>query len=99
MRTSRTKITSKHKWEEKQLYGHFKPLTRNFSHERKTYSLLIAAQINALRTNRIKARIDKTQQNSRCMLCGERDETIDHIISEFSKLAKKDDKNVHDRVD
>ena len=33
-------------------------------------SLLIAEQNNALRTNHIKARIDKTQQNSRCKLWG-----------------------------
>ena len=38
----------------------------------------------------MKARIDKTQQNSKCMLCGDRDETINHIISECSKLAQKE---------
>ena len=27
---------------------------------------------NAIRTNHIKARIDKTQQNSKCRLCGDR---------------------------
>ena len=50
--------------------------------KRETESLLIAAQDNALRTNHIKARIDKTQQNSKCRLCGVKDETINHIISE-----------------
>ena len=54
---------------------------RNF--KRETEFLLIAAQNNAMRTNHIKARIDKTQQNSKCWLCGDRDETIDHIISEL----------------
>ena len=29
----------------------------------------------------------KTQQNSKCRLCGDRDETINHIICECSKLA------------
>ncbi len=53
----------------------------------ETESLLIAAQNNARRTNHIKARIDKTQQNSKWRLCGDRDETINHIISECSKLA------------
>ena len=42
------------------------------------------------RTNHIKARIDKTQQNSKCRLCGDRDDTINHIISECSKLAQKE---------
>ena len=36
------------------------------------------------RTKYIKARIDKTQQNSKCRLCGDREETINHIISERS---------------
>ena len=42
--------------------------------------------------------IDKTQQNSKCRLCGDRDETINHIISECSKLAQKDYKTRHDCV-
>ncbi len=53
--------------------------------KRETESLLTAAQNNAIRTNHIKARIDKTKQNSKCRLCGDRDETINHIISECSK--------------
>ena len=38
----------------------------------------------------IKARIDKTQQNSICSLCGDRDETINHVISESSKFAQSE---------
>ena len=30
--------------------------------------------------------------------CGDRDETINHIISKCSKLAQKEDKTRHDRV-
>ena len=58
--------------------------------KRKTEFLLTAAQNNAIRTNYIKVRIDKTQQNGRCWLCGDKDETISHIISECSKLVQKD---------
>ena len=54
---------------------------------RETESLLIAAQNNAVITNHIKARIDKTQPNCKCRLCGDREKTINHIISECSKLA------------
>ena len=61
-------------------------------------SLLIAAQENAIRTNHIKARIDKTQQNSKRRLCGDIVETINRIISECSKLAQKDYKARHDWV-
>ena len=104
---NRMRITRKQKWEGKQLYGHFKRLINNISHDKtwtwlrkgifkwETESLQIAAQNNAVRTNHIKARIDKTQQNSKCRLCSDRDETINHIISECSKLAQKEYKTRH----
>ena len=65
--------TRKQKWEKKQFYGRFKRLINNISHQktwtwlskgnlkRETESLLIAAQDNAIKTNHVKARIDKTQ--------------------------------------
>ena len=68
--------TRKQKWEGKQLYGRFKRLI-NISHDktwtwlrkgnfkRETESLLMAAQNNAIITYHFKARIDKTQQNSK----------------------------------
>ena len=106
---NRKKITWKQKWEEKQLYGRFKRLI-NISHQktwtwlrkgnfrRGTESLLIATQNNAIRTNHIKTRIDKMQQNSKCWLRGNRDETINHIMSECSKLAQTEYKTTRYRV-
>ena len=44
------------------------------------------------------ARIDKTRQNCRYKLWGNKDETINHIISECSKLAQKKYKTSHDWV-
>ena len=107
---NRIAITRKQKWEGKQLYGRFKWLINNISHDktwtwlrkgnfkRETESHLISAQNKAVRTNHIKARIDKTQQNSKCRLCGNRDETINHKISKCSKLALKEYKTRHDWV-
>ena len=66
--------------------------------KKETESLLITAQNNAIRTDHIKAKIDKTQQNSRCRLCGDKRETINPIISECSKLAQKEYKTRHDWV-
>ena len=66
--------------------------------KRETESLLMAARNNSIRTNHITARIDKTQQNSKWRLCGDRDETINHIISECSKLAQKQYKTRHNWV-
>ena len=107
---SRMTKTRKQKWEGKQLHGCFKRLINNIPHDktwtwlrkgnfkRETESLLMAAHNSAIRNNDIKARIDKTQQNSKCWLCGDRDETINYIISEYSKLAQKEYKARHDLV-
>ena len=90
--------------------GRFKRLINKISHDktwtwlrkgnfkRETESLLIAAQYSALKTNHIKVRIDKTQQKSKCRQCGDRDETINHIISECCKLAQREYKARHDWV-
>ena len=100
------KITKKQKWEEKQLYGHFKRQTSEISHEkiwtwlrkvnlqRETESFLIPAQNNTIRTNYVKARKDKMQQN-RWRLSDDRDETVNHIIIECSKFAQKEYKTRH----
>ena len=56
----------------------------------------MAAQNSAIRANHIKARIDKTQQNSKCRLRGDRDETNNHIISECCELAQKEYKARYD---
>ena len=65
--------------------------------KREIESLKIAAQNNAVRTNHNKATMDKTQQNSKCRLCGDRDETINHI-RECSKLAQKKYNTRHDWI-
>ena len=108
---NRMTISRKQKWTGKQHYGRFKRLINNISQHktwtwlrkgnfmRETESPLIAAQDSALRTNHIKARIDKTQQNSKCRLCGDGDETINHIISECSKLAQREYKARHNWVE
>ena len=94
----RMTTTRKQKWEEKQLYGRFKRLINNISHK-KTWTWLRKGNlkretVNAIWTNHIKA----TQQSSKCRLCGDRDATINHIVSECSKLAQKEYKARHDWV-
>ena len=104
----RMTTTRKQKWEEKQLYGCYKRLINSISHQniwtwlrkgnlkRETESLLIAAQDNVIKTDHIKPRIDKMQQNSKCRLCSDRDEAINHMISECSKLTQKEYEARHD---
>ena len=64
--------------------------------KRETVSVLIAEQDNAIRSNHIKVRIDKTEQNIKCRLFGDRDELINHKISECNKLVQKEYKTRHD---
>ena len=70
-----------------------------YGHKRQTKkeneSFLIAAQNNVSGTNYIKVKIDNTQQNSKCRLCGEKNEMVKNI-SECSKLAQKEYKTKHD---
>ena len=106
-RNNRPTMTKKQKREEKQLNGRFKWLTSDNSQKKtwtwlrkgnlkiETERLLITAQNNAVRTKHIKVRIDKTQKNSRCRLWGDRDETINHLISKF---AQKEYMTKHDLV-
>ena len=56
--------------------------------KRETESFLIGAQNNAIRTNYIEAKNDNPLQKSKCRLYGEKDETINHILSGYSKLAQ-----------
>ena len=51
---------------------------------------------NAIRTNYIKAKIDNMQENSKGTLSGDRDKTIDPVISEYSKLTQSEYKTRHD---
>ena len=91
------------------LWTFLKRLTNDISHKktwtglrkgnfmRETESLLIAAQNNVLRPIIWKEE-ELIKQKSRSRLCGNRDETINHIISECSKLAQKEYMTKHDRV-
>ena len=63
-----------------------------------TEALICSAQEQAIRTNNTKIYIDKTNDSPMCRMCGERNETVSHIISECSKLAQKEYKRRHDNV-
>ena len=62
----------------------------------KTESLIFAAQEQAIRTNVIKGKIDKSQEQKKCRMCSRAHETINHIVSECPKLAQY--KKRHDWV-
>ena len=97
-------------WKEKPLHGQYLRETedvksmdtwlwlREGTLKKETESLLTAAQDQALRTNIIKTKIDKTNDCSLCRLCKEADETVTHIASQCSKLAQLEYKARHDKV-
>ena len=98
-------------WRQKQMYGQFirdMPETTNkentWNWMRKcdlkitTEALICSAQEQAIRTNYVKNKIDRTSDVKTCRLCKERDETISHIVSECKMLAQKEYKRRHDNV-
>ena len=56
----------------------------------------MATQEQASRTNLVKAKIDKSQEDSRCRMCSNADESINHHLSECSKMTQKEYKRRHD---
>ena len=65
--------------------------------KRKTESLIVAAQNQNIRTNLVKAKIGKSQGDSLSRVCRKVDESIDHVVSDYSKLAHKDYKRRYRR--
>uniref|UniRef100_A0A803TQZ4 Transmembrane protein 45B n=1 Tax=Anolis carolinensis TaxID=28377 RepID=A0A803TQZ4_ANOCA len=65
---------------------------------KETEGLILAAQEQAIRTNAIKAKIEKSADDPKCRLCKETDETIDHILSCCKKTAQTDYKQRHNCV-
>ena len=56
----------------------------------ETESLIFTAQEQAIRTNVIKGKIDKLQQETKCRMSSTANETINHIVSECPKLAQRE---------
>ena len=97
-------------WEEKALHGQYLRQTKEVRSEqscvwfqngdlkRETESLIVAAHNQSKRTNLAKAKIDRSQKCTLCRLCKESVESIDHVVSGCSKLARKEYKRRHDNL-
>ena len=64
----------------------------------ETESLITAALEQAIRTNSKKTKIEKTQAERKCRLCGKVDETVRHIVCEYPMLTQREYKRRHDWV-
>ena len=60
--------------------------------------MITAAQDQALRTNAIKAKVEKQNLSPLCRMCGEKDESMRHLVGECSKLAQAEYKHWHYNV-
>ena len=65
--------------------------------KKETESLIVVVQNQSIRTNVVKATINKSQKDSLCRLC-KRTVSIDHALSGCSKLAQKEYKRRHDNL-
>jgi hypothetical protein len=63
----------------------------------ETESTIVAAQDQTINTNYFRKKILKQQTDSKCQLCKEHEETIDHLISGCPILAKNEYITRHDR--
>ena len=80
-------------WEEKALHGQYLRQTKEVRSEqswiwlqngdlkRETESLIVASQNQSIRTNLVKAKIDKSQKDTLCILGKKAVESIDHVVS------------------
>jgi hypothetical protein len=92
----------KGKWEEKRMHGQFRrSLDEKLFDKEQSYrwlkfgdikgeteSIIVAAQDQEISTNCFKRKILKEEIESRCRLCKEYEETIDHRISECPILSR-----------
>ena len=61
---------------------------KNGDLKKATEGTIMAAQEQATRTRSIRHRIDKENVSPLCRLCGEREETVAHVVSECKVLAQ-----------
>ena len=62
--------------------------------KKETECLVFAVQEQALRTNWIRKNIDDQEVSEIHRMCGERDESVTHLIAECKKLDQKEYKDM-----
>ena len=61
----------------------------------ETESFVFAALEQAIQTNVIKGKIVESQEQTTCRMCKRADDTINHIVSEYSKHTQREYKRRH----
>ena len=87
-------------WKNKPLHGQFLRQTeeirddvtwdwlRNGDLKKETEGMITAAQDQALRTNAIKAKVEKQSLSPFCRMCVKKDDSMGHLVGECSKLTQ-----------
>ena len=70
------------------------PLMRKCDSKLPIEALISSIQEQAIRTSYVKYHIDKSVESLSCRLCGKTDETIRHIVTEYSKVAQTEYKRM-----
>ena len=68
---------------------------QNGTLKREAESLICVTQEQAILTNLMERKINKSQEQTKCRMCSETDETINQIVSEPLKLAQKEYERSH----
>ena len=68
------------------------------SEKRSTEALICSALEQALRTDYIRFRNDRTIETPLCRMCRSLQETVAHVVRECGKLAQTEYKGKHDNV-
>ena len=66
--------------------------------KRETENLIVAAQNQSIRTNLVKAKIDRSQKDTLYRLRKKADESIGYVVRGCTKLAQKEYKRRHDNL-
>ena len=64
----------------------------------ETESLIIAVQEQAIRTNIIKKKIGKQQEQTKCRMCSRADDKINNNVIECPKIAQREYKRRYDWI-
>ena len=87
-------------WKSKPLHGQFLHQTEEIRDDatwdwhrkgdlkKENEGMITAAQDEALRTNAIKAKVEKQKLSPFCRMCGEKDKSVGHLVAECSKQPK-----------
>ena len=71
---------------------------KNGDVKRETESLIVSAQNQSIRTNILKATIEKSQRDTLCRVWRKVEKGIYQIVSGCTKLAQKESKRRHDNL-